>query len=60
MIFKLNPHLHIIATDGCFYDQDDFMVGPQPDPKALEQDFRLEGDSPNEDDYSQLPSEEFC
>ncbi len=39
---NFNPHLHIIATDGCFYDQDGFIVGPQPDPKALEQAFRLE------------------
>jgi hypothetical protein len=39
---NFNPHLHIIATEGCFDDQDGFMVGPQPDPKALEQAFRLE------------------
>ncbi len=39
---NFNPHLYVIATDGCFYDQDGFMVGPQPDPKALEQAFRLE------------------
>ena len=39
---NLNLHQHIIVTDGCFNDQDGFMVGPQPDPKALEQAFWLE------------------
>ena len=37
---NFNPHLQIIATGGCFYDQDGFMVGLQPDPKALEHAFR--------------------
>ncbi len=30
--YKHYPPLYIITTDGCFYDQDGFMVGPQPDP----------------------------
>jgi hypothetical protein len=34
--------MHIIAIYGCFVDQDGFMVGQQPDPKALEQAFWLE------------------
>ena len=34
--------MHIIATDGCFDDQDGFIVGPQHDPKALEHAFQLE------------------
>jgi len=28
--------MHIIATDGCFDDQNGFIVGPQNDPNALE------------------------
>ena len=25
-----NPHLHIIASDGCFYGNGGFVVGPRP------------------------------
>lgn len=39
---NFNPHLHIIATDGCFYGAGGFMVGPEPNPKELEEAFRLE------------------
>ena len=39
---NFNPHLHIIATDGCFYGNGCFIVGPEPDPKELEDAFRWE------------------
>lgn len=39
---NFNPHLHIIATDGCFYGNGEFMVGPRPIPSDLEAAFRLE------------------
>jgi len=39
---NFNPHLHIIATDGCFYGGGSFMVCPTPDGKALEELFRYE------------------
>ena len=39
---NFNPHLHIIATDGCFYGDGSFMVCPTPDGKALEELFRYE------------------
>jgi len=29
---NFNPHLHIIATDGCFYGNGGFTVGPRPNP----------------------------
>ena len=39
---NFNPHLHIIATDGCFYGNGGFMVGPKPSPIDLENAFRRE------------------
>jgi len=39
---NFNPHLHIIATDGCFYGNESFIVGPTPEPKELEDAFRWE------------------
>ena len=27
---NFHPHLHILSTDGCFYDDDAFMVCPPP------------------------------
>ncbi len=39
---NFNPHLHIIATDGCFYGNGGFAVGPRPNPSDLETAFRLE------------------
>ena len=28
---NFHPHLHILCTDGCFYNDDAFMVCPAPD-----------------------------
>ena len=39
---NFNPHLHIIATDGCFDRDGGFIVGTVPDASALEGLFRLE------------------
>jgi hypothetical protein len=39
---NFNPHLHVIATDGCFYDSGGFAVGPEPQSSDLEDAFRLE------------------
>ena len=39
---NFNPHLHIIATDGCFYGDASFMVCRTPDAKDLEELFRYE------------------
>jgi hypothetical protein len=39
---QFNPHLHLIATDGCFYSNDGFMVSPKPEAKDLEDMFRHE------------------
>jgi len=39
---NFNPHLHIIATDGCFDQDGGFMVGAVPDASVLEGLFRLE------------------
>ncbi|MEE9302938.1 MAG: hypothetical protein V3U84_04045, partial [Thiotrichaceae bacterium] len=38
----LNPHLHVLATDGCFYNDAAFMVCPPPDNGELEKLFRYE------------------
>jgi len=38
----LNPHAHVIATDGCFYGNGSFMVFPAPSPKDIENLFRHE------------------
>jgi len=37
-----NPHLHVIATDGCFYGNGSFKACPTPKPKDLEDLFRYE------------------
>lgn len=37
-----NPHLHVIATDGCFNNDGYFMVGTRPCAKDLEYAFRQE------------------
>jgi hypothetical protein len=39
---NFNPHLHILSTDGCFYDDDAFMVCPPPNTGDLEELFRHE------------------
>ncbi len=39
---NFNPHLHVIATDGCFYGGGSFMVCPTPKAKDLEDLFRYE------------------
>jgi len=37
-----HPHTHIIASDGCFYGNDGFIITPAPNPKDLENAFRNE------------------
>lgn len=37
---NFNSHLHILATDGCFYGEGSFMVCPTPDGKDLGDLFR--------------------
>ncbi len=37
-----HPHLHVLATDGCFCNDTAFMVCPPPDTGALEKLFRYE------------------
>ena len=39
---NFHPHLHVLATDGCFYNDATFMVCPLPDTGALEKLFRYE------------------
>jgi ribosomal protein S27E len=39
---NFNPHLHVLATDGCFYNDDAFMVCPPPNTRDLEELFRYE------------------
>ena len=39
---NFHPHLHVLATDGCFYNDTAFMVCPPPDTGALEKLFRYE------------------
>jgi len=39
---NFHPHLHVLATDGCFYNDAAFMVCPLPDTGALEKLFRYE------------------
>ena len=39
---NFNPHLHIVATDGCFDSDGNFISGPEPEPKELEDAFRWE------------------
>ena len=40
--YPLHPHLHVLATDGCFYNNDAFMVCPPPDTVELEKLFSYE------------------
>ena len=39
---QFNPHLHLIATDGCFSGGGTFTKGPGPVAKDLEELFRYE------------------
>ena len=39
---NFNPHLHIIATDGCFYGDGEFMTGISPNAADLETAFAIE------------------
>jgi len=39
---NFHPHLHILATDGCFYGDGAFMVCPPPKTDDLEELFRYE------------------
>jgi len=39
---QFNPHLHIIATDGCFSGSGTFTKSPEPASKDLEELFRYE------------------
>ena len=39
---NFNPHLHVLATDGCFYNDAAFMVCPPPANGQLEELFRYE------------------
>jgi hypothetical protein len=39
---NFNPHLHIIASDGCFYGNDEFMRGLIPKAEDLEIPFAME------------------
>jgi len=39
---NFHPHLHVLATDGCFYGEGSFRVNPAPNPKDLEELFRYE------------------
>jgi hypothetical protein len=32
---NFHPHLHILSTDGCFYNDGAFMVCPPPDTVEL-------------------------
>ncbi|MBT8358850.1 MAG: transposase zinc-binding domain-containing protein, partial [Deltaproteobacteria bacterium] len=39
---NFNPHLHVLATDGCFYGNGSFKVCPTPQAKDFEEPFRQE------------------
>ena len=39
---NFNPHLHVIATNGCFRENDAFKVCPPPRTADLEELFRYE------------------
>jgi hypothetical protein len=39
---NFHPHLHVLATDGCFYNDNAFMVCPPLDTGELEELFRYE------------------
>jgi len=38
-LLNFNPHLHIIATDGCFATDGGFMVGTEPDASSLNEEI---------------------
>jgi hypothetical protein len=38
---RFHPHLHVLATDGCFYREGLFRVAPKLNEKALEKLFRV-------------------
>jgi len=38
---NFHPHLHVLATDGCFYNDDAFMVCPPPNTGDLEELFAM-------------------
>jgi hypothetical protein len=39
---NFNPHLHIIATDSCFYGNGEFMTGISPNANDLDTAFSIE------------------
>ena len=39
---NFHPHLHVLATDGCFYGNGSFKAYPTPQAKDLEEPFRHE------------------
>jgi hypothetical protein len=39
---NFHPHLHVLATDGCFYGNGSFKACPTPQAKDLEEPFRYE------------------
>jgi hypothetical protein len=39
---NFHPHLHVLSTDGCFYNDAAFMVCPPPNTGDLEELFRYE------------------
>jgi hypothetical protein len=39
---QFNPHLHLIATNGCFSGNGTFTKSPAPEPKDLQELFRYE------------------
>lgn len=41
-LLNFNPHLHIIATDGCFNEEDDFIKSVFPNGADLEKAFQAE------------------
>jgi hypothetical protein len=49
---NFHPHLHVLSTDGCFYNDAAFMVCPPPDTGDLEELFRYEVFKMLKADYS--------
>ena len=39
---NFHPHLHVLATDGCFYGNSSFKACPTPQAKDFEEPFRYE------------------
>jgi len=37
---NFHPHLHVLSTDGCFYNEGGFIVCPHPKTADLEKHFR--------------------